>query len=57
MVERHLRSPINLSNNTGFSEHPQISASGNNVYIVWVDDNNTGYKKSYSERALTTDEL
>ena len=34
-------SPINLSNNKGFSEHPQISASRNNVYIVWVDDNNT----------------
>jgi hypothetical protein len=38
-------SPINLSNNKGFSEHPQISASQNNVYIVWVDDNNTGYRE------------
>jgi hypothetical protein len=38
-------SPINLSNNTGFSEHPQISASGNNVYIIWVDDNNTRNKQ------------
>ena len=38
-------SPINLSNNKGFSEHPQISASRNNVYIVWVDDNNTGYRE------------
>jgi len=37
--------PINLSNNKGFSEHPQISASGNNVYIVWVDDNNAGYRE------------
>lgn len=31
-------SPINLSNNTGFSEHPQIASVGNNIYIVWVDD-------------------
>src|SRR5215510_8925070 len=38
-------SPINLSNNKGFSEHPQISASGNNVYIVWVDDNNGGCRE------------
>jgi hypothetical protein len=29
---------INLSNSPGFSEHPQIAAIGNNVYIVWVDD-------------------
>jgi len=31
-------SPINLSNNTGFSEHPQIASVGNIIYIVWVDD-------------------
>ena len=30
---------INLSNNPGFSEHPQIAISGNNVYIAWIDDN------------------
>jgi predicted RNA-binding protein with PIN domain len=30
--------PINLSNNTGLSEHPQIAAYGNNVYVVWADD-------------------
>jgi hypothetical protein len=29
---------INLSNNPGFSEHPQIAISGNNVYVVWIDD-------------------
>jgi hypothetical protein len=29
---------INLSNNPGFSEHPQIAASGNNVYVVWIDN-------------------
>jgi hypothetical protein len=29
---------INLSQNPGFSEHPQIAASGNNVYVVWIDN-------------------
>jgi hypothetical protein len=29
--------PDNLSNNTGFSRFPQISAEGNNVYVVWQD--------------------
>jgi hypothetical protein len=29
---------INLSNNPGFSEHPQIATSGNNVYIAWIDN-------------------
>lgn len=29
---------INLSNNPGISEHPQIAISGNNVYIAWIDD-------------------
>lgn len=29
---------INLSNNPGFSEHPQIAVSGNNVFVVWIDD-------------------
>jgi hypothetical protein len=29
---------VNLSNNTGFSEHPQMAVNGNNVYIVWADD-------------------
>lgn len=30
---------INLSNNPGFSEHPQIAISGNNVYVAWIDYN------------------
>jgi hypothetical protein len=30
--------PINLSKNSGFSEHPQIAAYGNNVYAIWADD-------------------
>jgi hypothetical protein len=29
---------LNLSANPGFSEHPQLSAYGNNVYVVWADD-------------------
>jgi hypothetical protein len=29
---------INLSNNSGFSEHPQIAAYDNNVYAIWADD-------------------
>ena len=36
--------PINLSNNTGFSEHPQIAVSKNGIFIIWADNtdsNNT----------------
>lgn len=29
---------LNLSNNTGFSEHPQLVVNGSNVYIVWADN-------------------
>ncbi len=29
--------PINLSNNIGFSGNPQIAAVGNNVYVTWTD--------------------
>ena len=29
--------PINLSNNAGFSQNPQIAASGSNVYVTWDD--------------------
>jgi hypothetical protein len=29
---------INLSNNLGFSEHPQIAVSGNNVHVAWIDN-------------------
>jgi hypothetical protein len=29
---------VNLSNNPGFSEHPQIATHGNNVYAIWADD-------------------
>jgi hypothetical protein len=30
--------PVNLSNNPGFSEHPQIAVYGNNVYAIWADN-------------------
>ena len=30
--------PDNLSENTGSSVFPQISSSGNNVYVVWGDE-------------------
>jgi hypothetical protein len=38
--------PVNLSNNKGFSEHPQIAAEENNVYILWVDDS-TGARQVF----------
>ena len=37
---------INLSNNIGFSEHPQISSVEDNVYVIWADDTN-GNKQVY----------
>lgn len=36
--------PMNLSNNSGFSEHPQIVATGDDVYVLWVD-NTVGYRQ------------
>jgi hypothetical protein len=41
---------INLSNNTGFSEHPQISSVTDHVHVIWADDTNDNkqvfFKKS-----------
>jgi len=37
---------LNISNNSGFSEHPHIASSGNNIYLTWVDNSN-GYKQVY----------
>lgn len=42
--------PFNLSNNSGFSEHPQLSAYGSNVYAVWVD-NTTGNRQVFFARS------
>src|SRR5215211_3656443 len=34
--------PVNLSNNTGFSEHPQIAVTKNGIiFIVWADNTNS----------------
>lgn len=30
--------PVNISNNPGFSEHPQLSVYGDSVYALWVDN-------------------
>src|SRR5919112_3320337 len=35
---------INLSKNPGFSEHPQIAISENNVYVAWIDESTTTTK-------------
>jgi hypothetical protein len=37
---------INISNNSGFSEHPHMASSGKNVYLAWVDNSN-GYKQVF----------
>jgi hypothetical protein len=37
---------INLSNNKGFSEHPQISSVADHVHIIWADDT-SGNKQVY----------
>jgi hypothetical protein len=43
--------PVNLSNNTGFSEHPQLAVYGNNVYAVWAD-NTSGNKQVLFSRSV-----
>jgi hypothetical protein len=35
---------INLSNNAGNSVFPSIAASGNNVYVVWMDNTQGNYQ-------------
>jgi hypothetical protein len=49
--------PLNVSNNTGFSEHPQIAVSKNGIFIVWADNtdsNNTEIMFTKSEDNGTT---
>jgi hypothetical protein len=36
---------INLSNNGGLSEHPQIAVSGDNIHIAWIDNSLTTSKE------------
>ncbi|HJT84029.1 MAG TPA: sialidase family protein [Nitrososphaeraceae archaeon] len=37
--------PINLSNNTEFSERPQIALSNNGIFVVWTDTTNSNKNK------------
>jgi hypothetical protein len=37
---------LNISNNSGFSEHPHIASSGNIIYLAWVDNSN-GHKQVF----------
>ena len=56
---------IQLSDNIGFSEHPQMASENNNVYVVWADDTNVNkqiyFKKSnnggnsFGEQMLLSD--
>jgi hypothetical protein len=43
--------PINLSNNSGFSEHPQVTVYGNNVYAIWAD-NTSGNREVFFTRSI-----
>ena len=42
---------INLSNNNGFSEHPQLATSGNNVYVVWADNSFSANREIFFARS------
>ena len=47
---------INLSNNSGTSQSPQVAISGSNVYVVWTDDssgNNEILFKASSDSGVT----
>ena len=56
---------IRLTDNIGFSEHPQMASENNNVYVVWADDTNVNkqiyFKKSnndgdsFEEQVLLSD--
>ncbi|HET8792935.1 MAG TPA: sialidase family protein [Nitrososphaeraceae archaeon] len=37
--------PLNLSNNTKFSERPQIALSTDGIFVVWTDTNNSNKNK------------
>jgi hypothetical protein len=40
---------VNLSNNPGFSEHPQIATYGDNVYAIWADDSSGNREVLFKE--------
>ena len=44
--------PINLSNNTEFSEHPQITVSKNGLFIIWADTVNPNNKEIMFTKSL-----
>ena len=44
--------PINLSNNTKFSERPQIAVSKNGIFIVWGDTTNPNNKEIMFTKSL-----
>ncbi|MDX1371699.1 MAG: sialidase family protein [Nitrososphaeraceae archaeon] len=44
--------PINLSNTSGFSEHPQISVSDKGIFIIWVDNNGSNNTEIMFTRSL-----
>jgi hypothetical protein len=56
---------IRLSNNSGFSEHPQMASENENIYVVWADNTNINkqiyFKKSgdggnsFEEQMLLSD--
>jgi len=50
------REVFNISNNTGHSEEPQIMKSGNNIYVLWIDDSSGSrdiYFKKSSDNGCT----
>ena len=56
---------IRLSDNIGFSEHPQLASENKNIYVVWADNTNVNkqiyFKKSndggnsFGEQMLLSD--
>ena len=44
--------PINLSNNTEFSERPQIAVSKNGIFIVWAETTNPNNKEIMFTKSL-----
>lgn len=49
--------PVNLSNNPGFSEHPQASASKHGVYVVWADDSSGNREVMFSRISASGPDL
>lgn len=46
--------PINLSNNTGYSSSGRIAVAGSNIYVAWQDDTvNPGFEQAIVVRGST----